>query len=314
MFPPIEPFQTGHLRVADGNSIYWEASGNPSGKPALFLHGGPGGGVMGRYRGHFDPDKYLIVSLDQRGCGRSRPLVIDPGASLTGNTTQAIIADLEELREHLGVSAWLLLGISWGTTLALAYAQAHPDKITEIVLGAVSTTSRAEVDWITEDMGRIFPREWDEFERASQRKPGQRLIEAYYELITHPDKEVREAAARAWCAWENVHVSLPPDAGPNPLYEDPVFRMVFSTLVIHYWRAAAFMEEPGIPGCMDRIAHLPGVLIHGRWDISSPLQTAWQLHKRWPGSEFVVVPDEGHGGPKMAEEVNRAVARFSESR
>jgi proline iminopeptidase len=251
------------------------------------------------------------VSLDQRGCGRSRPLAIESNAALAANTTQAIISDLEALREHLEISAWLVLGISWGTTLALAYAQAHPDKVTEIVLAAVNTTTKAEVDWITEDMGRIFPREWDAFERAAQRRPGQRLIEAYYQLITHHDGEVREAAAREWCAWEDVHVSLHPNAGPNVRFEDPVFRMVLATLVIHYWRHEGFIGEPGLLAGMDRIAHIPGVLIHGKWDISSPMETAWRLHQRWPGSELVIVPDEGHGGPKMAEEVNRAVERFS---
>lgn len=311
MFPPIEPFQTGHLRVADGNSLYWEISGNPGGKPAVFLHGGPGGGIMGRYRTHFDPDKFLIVSFEQRGCGRSRPLITGPGPDLTANTTQALIADMEELRQHLGVQSWLVLGVSWGTTLGLAYAQAHPDRVTEIILAAVTTTTREEVEWITEDMGRIFPREWDLFERAAQRKPGQRLVEAYYELITHPDAGVRDTAAKAWCAWEDTHISLDPNAGPSPRYEDPVFRAAFATLVIHYWSQAAFLGGPGLIGGMDRIARLPGVLIHGRLDVSSPLQTAWRLHQRWPGSEFVVVPDEGHGGPGMFKEVNRAVARFT---
>jgi proline iminopeptidase len=311
MFPPIEPFKTGNLRTADGNLIYWEASGNPEGKAALFLHGGPGGGVTGGYRGHFDADRFLIISLDQRGCGRSRPLVTDPDANLEGNTTQAIISDIEELRRHLKVQAWLVVGVSWGTTLALAYAQAHPDKISELVLAAVTTTTRAEVEWITESMRRIFPLEWDAFERAAHRKPGKRLIDAYYERITHPDREVREQAAIDWCAWEDAHVSLDPHAKPSPRYSDPVFRMVFATLVIHYWSHAAFLNEPGSPANMERIAHIPGVLIHGKRDVSSPLETAWELHKRWPGSEFVVVGDEGHGGPKMAEEVNRAVARFS---
>jgi proline iminopeptidase len=307
VFPPIEPFKTGTLRVPDGNSIYWEASGNPEGKPALFLHGGPGGGVTGRYRGHFDPDKFLIISLDQRGCGRSRPLASSP-AELPGNNTQAIIADLEALREHLNVKAWLVLGGSWGTTLALGYAQAHPDRISSLVLAAVTTTSRAEVDWIVEDMRRIFPMEWDAFEKASRRRPGQRLIEAYYERITDPDPAVREAAAIAWCAWEDAHVSLAPGAKPSPRYQEPEFRQVFASLVIHYWRHDGFPGNPGILERMDRIAHIPGVLIHGRWDVSSPLETAWRLHQRWPGSRFIVITDEGHGGAKMVEEVSRAVA------
>lgn len=312
MFPPIEPFKTGILEVADGNRIYWEASGNPNGKPALYLHGGPGGGVSGRYRGHFDPGKFLIVSLDQRGCGRSLPLATDSPAALAGNTTQAIISDLEALREHMGVNQWLLLGVSWGTHLALAYAQVHPGRISEIILAAVGLANRETVEWITEHMGHIFPGEWAEFEQASGRKPGQRLIDAYHHLITHPDPQVREKAAIAWCRWEDVHVSLDPAFQPYPLFNDPVYRMVFATLVIHYWKHAGFPVEPGIMESMDRIAHIPGVLIHGRWDISSPLQTAWNLHQRWPGSRLVVVPGEGHGGPKMAVEVNSAISGFSE--
>ncbi|HEX2750790.1 MAG TPA: prolyl aminopeptidase [Verrucomicrobiales bacterium] len=313
MFPPIEPFRTGHLRVEDGSTIYWEASGNPAGKPGLFLHGGPGAGVMGRYRGHFDPDRYLIVSLDQRGCGRSRPRVNGPGADLAGNTTQTIISDLEELREHLEIAAWLVVGVSWGTTLGLAYAQAHPERVTELVLAAVTTTTKQEVDWIVEDMRRIFPEKWEAFEKAADRKPNQRLIDAWYERITHPERGVREQAALDWCLWEDVHVSLGTASGPNPLYDDPEFRMVFATLVIHYWRHAAFLDEPGSEENMKRIAHIPGVLIHGRRDISSPLQTAWDLHKRWPASEFIVIEEEGHGGSMMAEAVNKAVARFGKS-
>lgn len=311
MFPPIEPFASGHLRVSDGNEIYWEASGNPNGKPALHLHGGPGGGIMTGYRRRFDPDRFLIVSFEQRGCGRSRPLVTDPVADLSTNTTSALVADIEALRAHLGVERWLVAGVSWGTTLALAYAQAHPERVSELVLFAVTTTSAAEVEWITEAMGRVFPREWEQFEAAAHRQPGQRLVDAYYGLITHPDPTVRERAARAWCAWEDTHVSLDPTHVPNPKYEDPEFRQVFATLVIHYWKHAAFAGEGGLLAGMDRIAHIPGVLIHGRLDVSSPLETAWRLHKAWPASELVVVGDEGHGGDAMIHELVRAIARFA---
>ena len=314
MFPSIEPFNTGWLRVADGNELYWEASGNPEGKAALYLHGGPGGGIMTGYRRHFDPDSFLIVSFEQRGCGRSRPLVTEPSADLAGNTTQALISDIEALRDHLGVSAWLVVGVSWGTTLALGYAQAHPHRVSEIVLALVTTTTKAEVQWITEDIRRIFPREWNAFEAAAHRKQGQRLIDAYYQQITDPDEEVRESAALAWCQWEDVHISLAPNFTPSARYQDPKFRMVLATLVIHYWSNAGFLSEPGIMAGMDRMAHLPGVLIHGRWDISSPLEIAWELHRCWPGSQLIVIEDEGHGGPRMVEEINRAVARFQSNR
>jgi proline iminopeptidase len=311
MFPPIESFATGYLRIGDGNEIYWETSGNPDGKPALHLHGGPGSGMGDGYRRRFAPDKFLIVGFEQRGCGRSRPLVTDPAAlDLSTNTTQALIADIEALREHLGVEKWLLTGLSWGSTLALAYAQAHPERVSEIVLFAVTTTSASEVEWITETVGAVFPREWEAFEAASHRRPGQRVIDAYYDLITDPDPAVREEAARAWCTWEDTHVSLDPKYEPDPRYDDPEFRLVFATLVIHYWKHAGFAPEGGLLAYMDHIAHIPGVLIHGRLDVSGPLVTAWNLHKVWPNSELIVV-DEGHGGDVMIEEMLRAIARFA---
>jgi proline iminopeptidase len=311
MFPPIEPFADGYLPVSDGNEIYWETSGNPDGKPALHLHGGPGSGMMTGYRRRFDPDRFFIAGFEQRGCGRSRPLVTDPGADLATNTTPALIADIEALRVHLGVERWLVTGLSWGTTLALAYAQAHPERVSELILFAVTTTSAWEVEWITEAMGRLFPREWEPFEAAAQRRPGQRLIDAYHDRITHPDPTVREDAARAWCVWEDTHVSLAPGYAHNPRYDDPQFRQVFATLVIHYWKHAGFAGEGGLLAGMDRVARLPGVLIHGRLDVSSPLETAWRLHKAWPGSELVVVGDEGHGGEAMLDALVRAIARFA---
>ena len=221
MFPALEPFASGLLGVGEGTEIYWEASGNPKGKPAIYLHGGPGSGLKAGYRRQFDPNKFLIVALDQRGCGRSRPLVTDPSYELSTNTTQTMIGDIESLRIHLGVDTWLVNGVSWGTTLALAYAQAHPTRVNSLVLFAVTTTSRGEVDWITEEIGRIFPREWEEYADASGRRPGQRVVDAYAERMADPDGAVRERAAAAWCRWEDVHVSLDPRHVPNPRYKDP---------------------------------------------------------------------------------------------
>ena len=211
------------------------------------------------------------------------------------------MADIEALRERLGVERWLVTGVSWGTTLAQAYAQAHPSRVTELVLFAVTSTSAEEVEWITESMGRVFPREWDAFLAASHRKPGQRVIDAYYELLTHSDASVHEKAARAWCAWEDTHVSLDPRHTHDTRYDDPVFRQVFATLVVHYWKHAAFI--PPLVDGLDRVAQIPAVLIHGRLDVSAPLVTAWRLHKAWPKSELVVVDHEGHGGDAMVQEV-----------
>lgn len=311
MFPPLEPFATGHLPVGGPHAIYWEASGDPAGRPALYLHGGPGGGIQTGYRRHFDPARFMIVGLEQRGCGRSRPLATDPDGELEANTTAALIADIEALRRHLGVDAWLLYGASWGTTLALAYAQAHPERVSGLVLAAVTTTTAAEVAWVTEAMGQVFPREWEAFAAAAGAAPGQRLIDAYAARLADPDPGVREAAALAWCTWEDVHVSLTPGLTPGLRHADPGFRLRFATLVVRYWRHAGFAEGPGLLARMDRIAHLPGVLIHGRLDVSGPLATAWALHRAWPGSELVVLEDAGHGGPAMAEAVTAAVARLA---
>src|SRR5689334_14145944 len=187
------------------------------------------------YRRRFDPERFLIVGFEQRGCGRSRPLAIDALDQLSTNTTQALIADMEALRAHLAIQRWLLAGLSWGTTLALAYAQAHPERVSELLLFAVTTTSASEVAWITEEMGRIFPEEWERFEAASGRKPGQRVIDAYYERITDPDPAVRETAARAWCRWEDTHISLLSNK-TDSMFEDLEFSKIFATLVIHYWK------------------------------------------------------------------------------
>lgn len=312
MFTSDEPFDSGMLPVGDGNEIYWEASGNPSGKAALYVHGGPGSGMRGGYRKHFDPDKYLIIGFDQRGCGRSRPLASDPAADLSTNTTEGLIADMEMLRGHLRVRRWLLYGGSWGTTLSLAYAQTYPDHVSELILAAVTTTSSAEIAWITEDMGRVFPREWDKFCAAADPAPDERLIDAYYRLLTGPDASEREQAALAWCVWEDVHVSLDPKATPHLQHQPPGFRLLFATLVTHYWRNAGFGGDK-LLGRMDRIASVPGVMVHGRLDVSSPLSTAWNLAKAWPAAELVVVDRDGHGGSEMADEVTRAAARFSRS-
>jgi proline iminopeptidase len=188
---PSEPFRSGILQLADGSGIYWEASGKPKGKPALYLHGGPGSGLQPGYQQHFDPAQYLILSFDQRGCGRSRPLATDPDYDLGCNTTQALVADIEKLREHLCIERWLIAGVSWGATLGLAYAQANPERVCGLVLAAVTTTSRAEVTWITETVGCFFPEAWSEFEKIAGQRPGERLIDAYYRLIRDPDCRTR---------------------------------------------------------------------------------------------------------------------------
>jgi proline iminopeptidase len=296
-FPPIEPYDSGTLDVGDGHHVYWECCGNPNGKPALYLHGGPGSGCSPGQRRFFDPDRYRAVLFDQRGSGRSRPLASEPDADLRANTTAHLIADIEALRVLLGVDSWTILGMSWGTTLAQAYAHVHPDRVNALVLALVTTTSRREVEWITRDVGRIFPREWERFVAAIP-EPLRHLppVEAYATLLFDADPAVRAHAAREWCLWEDAHVSLAPDHQPNPRYEDPEFRLRFARLVTHYWSHAAFLGEEQLLRDAATLNGIPGVLIHGRYDVSGPLETAWRLSKTWTTTELHVLGDAGHGG------------------
>lgn len=310
MFPPVEPFASGLLAVDDQTEIFWETSGNPHGKPAVHLHGGPGGGMRGGYRRRFDPDRHLIVGFEQRGCGRSRPLVTDDFASLARNTTPTLIQDMEVLRTHLGIERWQVMGVSWGTTLALAYAQAHPERVSEIILGAVALTRPEDVAWISEGVGVLFPREWQTFEAASRRQPGERLVDAYFALLTDSDPTVRARAALDWAAWEDVHISLDPAWHPSPPDEDPVRWQVMATLVTHYWRHAAFLPADALMRGLDRLTEIPAVIVHGRYDVSGPVGPAWDLHRAWPESRFVLIEDEGHGGPGMMEALSEATTSF----
>jgi len=314
-YPEIEPFDSGMLDVGDGHRIYFERCGNPEGKPALYLHGGPGSGFSPGQRRFFDPDAYMTVLFDQRGSKRSTPLASEPDVDLSTNTTHHLIADIELLRERFGVERWTtILGISWGTTLALAYAQTHPERLKSLVLALVTTTSRPEVEWITVDCGRIFPREWERFtgfipERLQHLPP----VDAYAELLFDPDPAVREQAAIEWCAWEDTHVSLMPGYEPNPRYEDPEFRLRFARLVTHYWRHAAFLDEEQLLRNVGILDGIPGVLIHGIYDVSSPLVTAWRLHKGWRTSELRILDDAGHGGgDSFLDSVVGALDRFRE--
>lgn len=294
-YPPVEPYQSGRLEVGEGQSVYWEWCGNPTGRTALFLHGGPGSGCSVGQRRLFDPRRYRVLLFDQRGCGRSRPLV-EGVADLAVNTTGRLVSDIEALRALHGVERWdAVLGMSWGTTLGLAYTQAHPERVGRLILALVTTTTRREVRWLTEDVGRIFPREWERFVSAiPERLRHLDVVDAYAEMLFEPT--MADTAAREWCRWEEAHVSLEPGHRPNPRFRDPVFRLRFARLVTHYWRHGAFLPEGALLDGAHLLAGLPGVLIHGRYDVSSPLETPWRLHRRWPESRLVVLDDAGHGG------------------
>lgn len=302
------PRETGLLDVGDGQQIFWEEWGNPDGTPALYLHGGPGSGLRkSLYRNNFDLSTTRLVGFDQRGCGRSRPHASDPSISLQHNTTQHLVADIEKLRTHLGIDSWIVNGASWGTTLAMAYAQAHRHRVRGLVLYAVTTTSRREVDWITEGVGSIFPEAWDRLASHAEDagvgyRHGQgRLVQAYAELMSSPDSAVRDEAAQEWALWEDTHVSI--GAGGfarDPRWADPDVRQCVVRLTTHYWSHDGFCTPP----LLDRIpsiADVPAVLLHGRRDISSPVVTAWELHRRWPASRLIIDEGDGHGGASMSQ-------------
>ena len=282
--------------------------GNPDGVPAVYLHGGPGGSLnKGSYRTKFDPARFRIIGLDQRGCGRSTPRVTTPGYDLGENSTSFLVDDIEKVREHLGVERWLVNGVSWGSTLALAYAQAHPHRVTGVVLMAVHDDRSISGGLDHRDSGAIYPEAWDRVASHAEqagvgyRRGKGRLIEAYARLMTHADPVVRDAASCAWIDWEDSHVSIGSEATHSGgRWDDPDYRHVFATLVTHYWAHDAFLDPP-ILHRMERLHQIPATLIHGRRDVSGPAVVAWRLHRSWPGSELIVVEDEGHGGPSMVE-------------
>lgn len=312
LYPPIGPYEHGMLDVGDGNLIFWEVCGSPAGKPAVVLHGGPGSGCTPGWRRYFDPAAYRIVLFDQRGCGRSTPHASDPAVDLATNTTQHLIGDIERLRQHLGIQRWLVLGGSWGSTLGLAYVEAHPEHVSEVVLFSVVTTTQREVEWVTRDMRRVFPAQWEQLRAgipAADRSGS--LVAAYARLLRDPDPAVREKAARDWCDWEDTHVALRP-APPDPRYADPAFRMCFARLVTHYWQHAAWLEDDALLRGVSRLGGIPCVLIHGRLDVSGPPDIAWDLAQAWPGSELVFVDEAGHGtsDPGMVEALVATTDRF----
>jgi len=296
LYPPIEPSDQGLLDVGDSNRVYWEACGNPNGKPALAVHGGPGSACPPRMRQMFDPGRYRAILFDQRGCGRSLPHASDPATDMRFNTTQHLLDDMERLREHLGIERWLLSGGSWGSTLILAYAERYPRRVSEIVISSVTTTRPEEIDWLYRGVARFFPEEWERFRAGvpEAERDGD-LVAAYARLMEHPDRQVRERAANAWCRWEDAVVSLEPNAKPN-LYSDRLVDalLAFVRICSHYFAHGAWLEPDALLRNAGRLAGIPGVLIHGRLDLSGPVDTAWELARAWPDAELVVLNDSGH--------------------
>jgi proline iminopeptidase len=298
LYPPIEPYDQGLLDVGDGNLVYWETCGNPDGKPAVMVHGGPGQGIAPNMRRMFDPARYRAVLFDQRGCGRSTPHASDPATDMRHNTTGHLVSDMERLREHLGIDRWLLTGGSWGTTLALVYAERYPRRVSQIMLSAISTTRRSEIDWLYRGVARFFPEAWERFrDGAGGAARDSDLVASYARLLEAPDQRVRNQAASNWCTWEDVVLSLEPDAKRALLGDQPDdYLLAFARTCAHYFSHAGWLEENAVIRDAPRLAGIPGVLIHGRLDLSCPVETAWELAHAWPGVELLVDDHSGHRG------------------
>lgn len=294
-YPPIEPHDHGMLDVGAGHQMYWEVSGNPDGKPAVFLHGGPGSGTHPLQRRMFDPDAYRIVLFDQRGCGRSTPHVGADDADLTDNTTWHLVADMERLREHLGIERWQLFGGSWGATLAIAYAQTHPEWVSDIVLRGVFLLRQVELDWMYGGgAGMLFPEAWAEFVDAVPPDQRDDLLAGYHRLIGDPNPDVRAAAASAWSNWEGAAVSLLPNPQLSAQYANPSFAVPFAKIALHYFVNAGWLDDDQLIRDAGKLGGIPGKIVQGRYDAVTPPATAWELHRAWPDSELVLLPQAGH--------------------
>jgi proline iminopeptidase len=310
---PTEPDDHGMLDVGDGNLVYWEVRGNPAGKPAVMVHGGPGSGLVGSTGRSFDQDRYRVVLFDQRGCGRSTPNASDPATDMSVNTTEHLLADMEQLRAHLQIERWLLFGGSWGSTLILAYAERHPERVSEIVIAGVTTTRRSEIEWLYSGVGRFLPEEWERFRAGVPEEERDDLLAAYARLMDSPDATARDRAAADWVAWEDAVISQEPHGTPN-VYSSraPVAQLALVRICAHYFSHGAWLEEGALLRDASRLAGIPGVLIHGRLDLGSPLGTAWELARVWPDAELIVIPDSGHtGSDAMRREIVGALDRFA---
>jgi proline iminopeptidase len=310
-YPPVEPFAHGLLEVGDDNLVYWETSGNPHGKAALVVHGGPGSGCGPGSRRYFDPDRYLVVQFDQRGCGQSAPKASDPSTDMSVNTTQHLISDMELLREQLEIERWLLYGGSWGSTLILAYAEQHPQRVAAIVLLGATMTRRSEIDWLYRGVARFFPEQWAQFRSVVDDDD---VVAGYARLMASSDSGIRERAAQAWLAWEDAVISLEPNGRPNA-YSDrpPDAQLAFVRICTHYFSHGAWLEEGQLLRDAHRLAGIAGIVIHGRLDLGSPLATAWELTHAWRNAELVVVSDSGHtGSDAMRQAALAASERFKD--
>ena len=309
LFPPIEPYETNFISV-DGHEIYFEQCGNPEGKPAVFLHGGPGGGGSTSVRRFFDPDIYRIIVFDQRGCGRSKP-----HACLEKNTTWDLVSDIELIRERLQIKQWLVFGGSWGSTLALAYAQSHPDAVSEMILRGIFMLRKKELDWFYQDgASNIFPDAWEKFIEPIEKSKRDDLISAYYEIFNGKDEDKKIEAAIAWSRWEGSTVNLSYNPEMVDSFSEPEFALAFALIENHYFINKGFLShEQQLIDNINIIRNIPATIIQGRYDVCTPISTAWELHKNWPEAEFIITPFSGHSAfeKEITHELILATNKFA---
>jgi proline iminopeptidase len=313
VYPEVEPHDSGMLDVGDGDLVYWETCGEPRGKPAVVLHGGPGSGCSPWYRRFFDPTAYRLVLFDQRNCGRSTPHASKPGIDLSRNVTSNLVADIERLRGLLGIERWLVFGGSWGSTLALAYAEEHPDRVSELVLWGVTTGRHEEFDWVARGgLARLFPEQWERLREALPAEDRHDVLAGYHRLLHDPDPAVCQAAAEAWCLWESATPAWPPRNGLSERFADPEYALAFARIVVHYFGANAWLEDGALLRGAGALEEIPGILVNGRFDFQAPIGNAWALRRVWPGAELVIVDDAGHApfDTSLAPALVRATDRF----
>jgi proline iminopeptidase len=310
LYPPIEPYASGTLDVGDGHAIYFERCGKPGGKPAVFLHGGPGGGITPNHRRLFDPDKYDVLLFDQRGCGRSTP-----HAEIEANTTWHILADIERLRESIEVDRWLVFGGSWGSTLGIAYAEKHPERVSELILRGVYTVTQAEIAWYYQfGASEMFPDKWERFQAPVPIEERGNMVRAYRRLLTGSDTIKQLEAAIAWSTWEGETITLIPDSATLETHADPHFAIAFARLENHFFFHNCWIEEGQLLREAGRLRDIPGVIVHGRYDMPCPARYAYELHKAWPQAEFYLIEGAGHAytEPEILDRLIRATDGFAD--
>ena len=309
-YPHIEPFRTDFLDVGDGHKIYFEECGNPNGKPVVMVHGGPGGGSNASMRRFHNPTDYRIILFDQRGCGRSTP-----HASIENNTTWHLVADMERLRERLCIERWQLCGGSWGSTLSLVYAETHPDRVTEMILRGIFTVRRKELEWFyQEGCSWLFPEAFEVYQSVIPPEERGDMIEAYYKRLTGSDGEVRRRAAKAWSQWEGTTLSLRPDPARVAAFGGEHYALAFARIESHYFVNGAFLEEDGqVLRDLSRIHAIPGTIVHGRFDVITPMKSAHELARGWPAAELKIVDDAGHAmsEPGITHEIILAAEQYA---